>query len=183
MNRLRPVEAEDKARLREWRNLPEIRKYMYADHEISVDEHERWFNSIRQDPSRRYWIIVSDAEDVGLVNLYAMDAENRRCSWAFYLASPSVRGKGVGSYVEWTVLNHVFDDLAYNRLYCEVLVTNPAVVSMHEKFGFKREGLFREHVLKNGEPVDVVSLAILKNEWLELRPEMERKLREKRLIV
>ena len=44
---------------------------------------------------RRYWIIEVNDEPVGLINLADIDETHRRCAWAYYLASPSVRGLGV----------------------------------------------------------------------------------------
>ena len=179
---LRDLRPEDEAQILAWRNLPEVARFMYTDHAIGEAEHHAWFVGLGADPRRRYWIVTSDGEDVGLANIYALDEENRRCYWAFYLASPNVRGKGVGSFVEYSVLRHVFDALGLNKLCCEVLVFNEPVIKMHESFGFVREGLFRDHVFKQGTPHDVVCLAMLRSEWEGRRAETERRLREKGLI-
>lgn len=182
MNSLRDVRPEDKQMLLEWRNLPEVAKYMYTDHIITQEEHDRWFETAMKDPSRRYWIIVCDGKDVGLVNIYGIDHQNRRCTWAFYIASPDVRGKGVGSFVEYSILRYVFDELKLNKLCCEVLAFNEAVVNMHKGFGFKQEGLYREHIIKGGQPHDVVALAMLHSEWKELKPDIENRLRQKGIL-
>jgi hypothetical protein len=58
---------------------------MYTDHYITEEEHDHWFQSAIHDPTRRYWIIVSDGQDVGLVNLYAIDQRHMRCHWAYYI--------------------------------------------------------------------------------------------------
>ena len=179
---LRDVRPEDRDMIRQWRNLPKVADYMYTDHEITPEEHAAWFSHVLEDPTCKYWIIVCDGEDVGLVNLYAIDQANRRCSWAFYVASPNVGGKGVGSYVEYAILNYVFDELKFEKLCCEVLSFNKGVVEMHRRFGFVQEGLFRKHILKRGEFNDVVCLAILKEEWETLRPQQEQKLRAKGIL-
>jgi len=182
MIRLRAVHDTDKELLLTWRNLPEVAKYMYTDHLISDSEHEAWFNAAMMETSKRYWIITLNSEDVGLANITDIDEHNRRCFWAFYLASSSVRGQGVGSYVEYFVLSHVFDELGLNKLCCEVLEFNEAVVGMHKSFGFVEEGRFREHILKQGVAHDVVRLAMLRSEWLMTRPAIENRLRRKGLI-
>lgn len=179
---LRPVESGDEARILRWRNLPEVADYMYTDHRITEAEHARWFRAAGSDPSRRYWIIVCDGEPVGLANIYGLDGHHRRCYWAFYLASPSVRGKGVGSFVEYWVLQHVFGELGLHKLCCEVLAFNEPVVRMHESFGFRREGLLRQHIFKNGKPHDVVSLSILRGEWEQARPGVEERLTAKGIL-
>lgn len=175
----RDLTPGDKDMIRAWRNLPEIRKYMYTDHVISEQEHEAWFQRITKDASCRYWVIVCDGEDVGLVNLYGIDRTNRRCYWAFYVVSPNVRGKGVGSFTEYFVLRYVFDDLQLNKLCCEVLDFNQGVVRMHKGFGFVQEGLFRRHVIRDGTPHDVVCLAILREEWEANRNDLDQKVHRK----
>lgn len=182
MIELRDVQPEDKEMIREWRNKPEVAKYMYTDHEITPEEHDRWFERISDDPSCRYWVIVCDQVDVGLVSIYGVDPKNRRGFWAFYVADPSARGKGVGSFVEYSILEHVFERLGLNKLCCEVLGFNERVVNMHERFGFQQEGLFREHIIKGEEAYDVVRLGILRAEWRAKKPEIRNRLSESGIL-
>lgn len=181
MIELRDVKLEDKEMIRGWRNLPEVAKYMYTDHYITPEEHERWFRDVGMDPSRRYWVIVYQGECIGLVYLYDIDFKNRRCSWGFYIANPQVQGKGVGSLVEYTILQYVFGKLNFNKLSCEVLIYNEPVILMHKSFGFKEEGYLRQHVVKSGHSTDVVLLAMLRVEWEAERPRIEQRLKGKRL--
>ena len=71
--------------------------------------------------------------------------------------------------MELAVLAYVFDERKLNKLLCEVFVSNDKVIAMHEKFGFRRESYFRQHVYKNGVFRDVVGLALLQREWQQLR--------------
>ena len=173
---LRPLGPEDKDRLLVWRNSPDVAPYMYTDHQITPAEHERWFSGIEGDQRRAYWIIEMDGAPVGLANLYDIDRENGRCAWAYYLADPSVRGRGVGGYVEYLMLERVFGEFGLGKLWCEVLTSNPAVIRLHQKFGFQQEALFRRHVLKGGELQDVMGLGLLADEWAEARPRMQKTL-------
>jgi UDP-4-amino-4,6-dideoxy-N-acetyl-beta-L-altrosamine N-acetyltransferase len=180
---LREVRDDDKQILRNWRNLPEVSLYMYNDHIITPEEHEEWFRTALKDPKRKYWIIVYDNRDVGLVNLYDIDAKNRRCYWAFYLADQATRGKGLGGFVEFRILEHVFKEMKLEKLCCEVLAPNSAVVDLHKGFGFVQEGYFRRHIHKSSGIEDVVALSILAEEWEAKRDEVHKRLSriEKRL--
>ena len=176
MNSLRDLGWNDREMILEWRNQPEVADYMYTDHTILPDEHEKWFHRIMQDPTCRYWVIVCDGQDVGLVNLTNIDLKNRRCYWGFYIASGDTRGKGVGSFVEYSMLNYVFETLGLNKLCCEVFSMNEAVVRMHQGFGFKQEVFFYQHIFKQGKPFDIFCLAILKTEWDLRKDEVRQKL-------
>jgi UDP-4-amino-4,6-dideoxy-N-acetyl-beta-L-altrosamine N-acetyltransferase len=179
---LRDMTPGDKDKIRSWRNLSEVGKYMYTDHTISPEEHEAWFNRVNRDPSCKYWIIVSDDQDVGLAWIFGIDQRNLRCYWGFYLGAQNVRGKGAGSFVEYSVLRYVFDELKLNKLCGEVLAFNQAVVDMHRGFGFSQEGYFRQHVFKGGTMHDVVCIGMLREDWHARRPEIEDRLRAKGLI-
>jgi UDP-4-amino-4,6-dideoxy-N-acetyl-beta-L-altrosamine N-acetyltransferase len=167
---LRSLAAADRDRLLAWRNLPEVARWMYSDHTISSEEHARWFAGAMADARRRYWIIEADGAPVGLANLYDLSQQHGRTSWAYYLAEPSTRGQGIGAFVEYWVIEHVFGELGLNKLWCEVLVDNEAVWRLHLGFGFQREALFRQHVRKDGLPADIVGLGLLATDWAAQRP-------------
>lgn len=166
----RRVAEDDRARLLAWRNSPAVAPYMYTSHQITAAEHDRWFDGMAGDIGRAYWIIELEGEPVGLVNLYAIDRTHRRCAWAYYLAEPSTRGKGVGAYVELVMLDHVFGPMGLNKLWCEVLVANKGVWRLHQSFGFEIEATYRQHILRDGEFHDVHGLAILAEDWARVRP-------------
>jgi UDP-4-amino-4,6-dideoxy-N-acetyl-beta-L-altrosamine N-acetyltransferase len=173
---LRDVTEGDRERLLAWRNSPDVAAYMYSDHVISREEHDRWFDGLAGDPGRRYWVIETNGRPVGLANLADISRAHGRCAWAYYLADPSVRGLGVGSYVEYWMLEYVFGDLGLRKLWCEVLASNEAVWKLHMRYGFRQEALFRAHVVKAGRTQDVVGLGILAEEWRERRGEMAERL-------
>lgn len=155
---------------------------MYTDHAITPEEHAAWFRRARTRDDARYWIITTGGIDVGLVNLVDIDRHHGTASWAFYIADVAARGKGIGAYTEYTVLEIAFGDMGLRKLSCEVLASNSAVLAMHERFGFVREGCFREQIRKSGGTVDVYRLGILAREWQEVRGQHREALLEKEII-
>jgi UDP-4-amino-4,6-dideoxy-N-acetyl-beta-L-altrosamine N-acetyltransferase len=174
---LRGLQAGDSERLRVWRNLPEISRWMYTDHQISPEEHARWFAGALTDPRRKYWMIEADGAPVGMANLYDIAPEHGRASWAYYLAGDGARGQGLGAYVEYWVIEHVFGEMGLNKLWCEVMVGNAPVWKLHEGFGFVREAEFRQHVRKGGVPADVLGLGLLAQDWAGRRAASAERLR------
>jgi UDP-4-amino-4,6-dideoxy-N-acetyl-beta-L-altrosamine N-acetyltransferase len=171
--RLRRLAAEDGARVLAWRNSPEVAAYMYTDHAIGPDEHARWLATALTAQDRRFWIIELDGAPVGLANLARIDPAASRCEWAFYLAEPSTRGRGVGACVEYLVLGYVFERLELNKLWCEVLIENAGVWRLHESFGFVGEAHYRDHVRKGGALRDVVGLGLLRRDWPAAKAQAE----------
>lgn len=169
MIKLREVEPGDKEQMRRWRNQPHVSEYLYTDHEISAEEHEDWFNRIMKDLKVKYWIMMADDEDVGVVNLYDIDELHRRCYWALYIAKVDQRGKGVGSRTGHIVLSYVFDVIKMEKLCCEVLSFNKKALNLYEKLGFKQEGYFKKHVIKGQKREDIYYLTILREEWENIK--------------
>lgn len=166
---LRPLAIRDAERVLTWRNQPEVAAFMYTDHQITEQEHARWLASALTDQTKIYWIIELDDTPVGLANLYDISELHGRCYWAFYLADERVRGKGVGSTTERFVLHYVFETLGLEKLCCEVLATNEAVVRMHQRYGFQVDGKLRSHVVKSGDRIDVITMSLLRDEWAASR--------------
>lgn len=155
--------------VRNWRNSPEVSKYMYTDQHISEQDQVNWFEKVKNDSTKAYWVIKMDDKYVGVVNLYDINDLNKRCYWAYYLADPSVRGKGLGRLIELNILNYIFEILGLNKLCCEVFSSNEIVVKIHQKYGSKIEGEFRKHVYKEGDFRDIICMGILKEEWEEVK--------------
>lgn len=169
-----PLIKQDIELVRIWRNSPEVAQYMYTENEISAEQQEAWFERIKDDDTSRYWIIEYDNKKIGLASLTGISKVLSSCYWAFYLGTDIPRGGGIGSKIEFNILEYVFNDLKLNKLRCEVMTFNDKVISMHEKFGFRREAYYRQHVKKNGKWIDTVGLAILKEEWHKQKELMQK---------
>ena len=78
--------------------------------------------------------------------------------------------------MEFLILEHAFDVLKLQKLYCEVLAFNTPVIKLHQKFGFSVEGVFRQQHKANADFVDIYRLGILAPEWQEHRQAMQEKL-------
>lgn len=73
-------------------------------------------------------------------------------------------------------LEYAFNDLRLHKLCCEVLAFNTPVIKLHQKFGFKIEGVLREQHMHDDSFIDVYRLGILATEWDEQRESMQQKL-------
>lgn len=160
------------AHVRTLRNQEDVRKYMYTSHEITESEHQGWLASLKGNNRQMVFVAVSDGQAIGIVSLNAINAVQKTADWAFYLDT-EIQGKGLGSIVEFWMLDYAFNEAGIEKLNCEVLETNPTVIKMHQKFGFELEGVRRKNILKDGGRIDVVLLGITKEEWKEKRPALE----------
>jgi len=161
-------DRETRMKLLAVRNEDSVRRAMFTDHVISTDEHLQWMTGLLSDRSRRVWVILGKADDViGQVSLARLDRRQLTSDWAFFL-SKSQRG-GLGFAVEFAFLNFLFDELGLVKLNCEVVEGNDAVLKLHDKFDFKKEGLRRSQVIKDGRRIDVHLLGLTREDWAAAR--------------
>lgn len=170
LGKLRSVRSAELELMRTWRNHPGVRENMYTRHEISAEEHLAWWSRIQERGDQRYFIYECNEEPLGVVSLNGVNFVNKNTSWAFY-ASPDAP-RGTGSRMEYLALEYVFGELKLHKLCCEVLAFNKAVVRLHEKFGFRIEGVMRDQHMTDAGYVDIIKLGILKNEWAAIRGDM-----------
>ncbi|MFV0437380.1 MAG: UDP-4-amino-4,6-dideoxy-N-acetyl-beta-L-altrosamine N-acetyltransferase [Desulfopila sp.] len=167
-----PVELE---LMRAWRNSPDIRANMYTRHVISQQEHIEWWNKTAVREDQQYFMYEFNGKPTGIVSFNGIDKVNRNSRWAFY-AAPTAE-KGTGSRMEFLALNYAFDELKLHKLCCEVLEFNAAVVKLHQKFGFRIEGVLKEQHIVENKYVDIYCMGILASEWIGFRVSIENRLK------
>lgn len=160
---LRPLGDDDLEMVLQWRNHPAVRANMYNSHEISLAEHHSWWARTAQDKCRRYFVFEDEGDPSGVVAFTDIDGEQGTASWAFY-AREKAR-KGIGTRMEVAALRYAFGELGLFKLNCEVLSHNMRVVRMHQKFGFRIEGIFRKHHRAGERRLDVYRLAMFAQDW------------------
>lgn len=152
--------------LREMRNDRRVRQWMYSDHTITAEEHRAWVERMRDDPTEViFGVATEDGALCGSVAVNHVDLRHRKADWAFYLSDNAPYG--CAAAVEFVLINFAFDRLGLEKLNCEVIEGNEAVVKLHKKFGFSEEGIRRENILKAGQRVGVILLGLTRDEWAQ----------------
>ncbi|OQA92836.1 MAG: UDP-4-amino-4,6-dideoxy-N-acetyl-beta-L-altrosamine N-acetyltransferase [Elusimicrobia bacterium ADurb.Bin231] len=170
------LDTESQLKVREIRNEENVRKWMYTDHVIGVNEHLAWINWLKQDDKQIVFVVLSEeCIPMGVVSVNAIDRLHKKADWAYYLTE-NARG-GLGSSLEYNFINFVFDTLGMDKLNCEVIEGNDAVVKLHKKFLFQEEGFRCSNILKNGVRIGVHFLELTKDDWLAGKANIQEKYR------
>lgn len=173
--RLRPMEEADLEKVLEWRNSKRIRINMFTDHIITMDEHQAWFNRVKQSQSAIHKIFQFQGCPVGMVSFTNIDRHNNRCYWGFYLGEEALPRR-TGLVMGFLGVKYAFEELGIRKLCGEVFAFNTSSIGFHKKLGFSEEGRFAQHILKNGNYEDIIAFALFKEDWLRKGFEMEKEL-------
>ena len=114
------------------------------------------------DSSCHNWAISLPGSDrlIGKITLFRIDEANRRAEIG-YILDPDHWGKGYMHESLERVLDHAFNELGLHRIEADVDPENEPSLRLLERFGFSREGLFRERWLMRGEWYDSIMLGLL----------------------
>lgn len=171
---LTTLDTESQMKIRDIRNQEDVRKWMYTDHVIGVNEHLDWIKRNKQDATQIIFVVIDDEHNpLGVVSVNAIDLLHKKADWAFYLTKDA-RG-GLGSALEYSFVNFVFDVLDMDKLNCEVIEGNGAVLKLHKNFLFQDEGFRRSNILKNGVRIGVHLLGLTRKDWLSGKEALQKK--------
>ena len=175
---MQSLAAEMQAEIRTIRNNPDVRRWMYTDHLISETEHGKWLTLQSKSHSDLYFGVVEDQSILlGVVSANRIDTTNKRCDWAFYLSN-AARG-GLGSCLEFAFINFIFDTLKLEKLDCEVIEGNDAVIGLHKKFLFKQEGFRESEIFRDGKRLGIYFLGLTRECWTAGKDALVRDMAEK----
>lgn len=75
------------------------------------------------------------------------------------------QGNGYATEALSEMINYLFGELNKHRIIASIDPRNHASIRLFERLGFRREAHFKESILIDGEWVDDLVYAILKDEW------------------
>jgi len=101
---------------------------------------------------------------IGKFILFQFSEQNRRAEVG-YILDRRHWGQGYMSEVMACVLDYAFETLNLHRLEADTDPKNAASLALLEKFGFRREGLFRQRWYVGKEWLDSVMLGLLKADY------------------
>ena len=163
---LRAFERQDAETYRGWINDPEVAALVDRAGPVTAEEHARWYEALVGAPDHHVFAVeeTDGRAFIGLVWLYGVHARHRRAEVRIVIGERRAWGKGRGTDALRALADVAFDTLGLEKLWADVLATNPRAVSAFERAGFTREGLLRGDRVVSGARVDVVRLGRLRDD-------------------
>jgi UDP-4-amino-4,6-dideoxy-N-acetyl-beta-L-altrosamine N-acetyltransferase len=139
---IRPMSHQDLRVVLEWRNHENVRRYMYTQHEIRMEEHSEWFARASVDPKRHLLIFEKNSQPLGFVNISEI-ASGGIAEWGFYTAPDAPQG--TGSALGRVTLDYAFLSLGLHKICGQAIELNERSIQFHLKLGFLNEGVLQKH--------------------------------------
>jgi [ribosomal protein S5]-alanine N-acetyltransferase len=162
--RLRAFEPADAEPYRRWVNDPEIARLIDRAGPVTRAEHEAWYRELVVSQSAAVFAVdrLTDSAFIGLAWLYDIDSRHRRAEVRIVIGERSCWGGGYGTEALRLLVQIAFGPLGLEKLWADVLATNPRGVAAFERAGFAREGLLAGDRVQGAGRVDVVRLGLVR---------------------
>jgi RimJ/RimL family protein N-acetyltransferase len=121
-----------------------------------------------------YAIVQPSGRAVGLAALMSIRPEMRVIEVGNILLSPRLQRTPLATEAQYLLARYAFETLGYRRYEWKCDALNAASRRAALRFGFRYEGLFRDHMIIKGRSRDTAWFAMLATEWPARKAAFER---------
>jgi RimJ/RimL family protein N-acetyltransferase len=167
---LRKMEESDIETYHSWRNDLDVMKTTNLSLDLYTLNETRSFveNIILYSTSSKSYIIEQRDRNIpiGVTSLINIDTKNRNAECIIDIGEKEYWGMGYGTEALKMLLDYAFLELNLHRVSLRVFSLNERAIHIYKKLGFVQEGVIRESLYRNGKWQDIITMGILKGEYL-----------------
>lgn len=164
--RLRPLEQEDLRFVHLLNNNASVMRYWFEEPFETFDELRSLYAEHIQDQSERRFVVVSQEERMGLVELVEINLIHRSAEIQIII-DPKFQGRGLASIAMNKALRYGFNVLNLHKVYLYVDKDNAKAVHIYAKLGFKPEGELVDEFFASGAYRTALRMYMLQPQYLE----------------
>ncbi len=118
----------------------------------------------REEKSYYPFVIIDTATQtiIGYIDVKSIDWKIPKAEFGCFLAKEAL-GKGISKQAMQIVIDYLFNDLGFTKVFLRTHLTNKEARGLAEKLGFEQEGVLRkDYRTTSGQLVDLVYYGLLK---------------------
>jgi RimJ/RimL family protein N-acetyltransferase len=152
-----------------WRMDEDITRYMNTNPKLTLEGQKKWLASVRANSDVKYWMILVDGQEAGVINLTGLNNPDGDLGWAYYVGEKKLRSIKTAISLEMSLYDYIFDVLGKNALYGDIFTLNQGVIKLHLMCGSEIVEEKKNHVCKEGVYYDVTFMRMTKDKWESIR--------------
>lgn len=176
---LRALELDDYKTSIKWRKDDQIWETLVGPKYFVSEAYEKkWVEDAIFNSSGKLVLAIclkETNEHIGYSYLTDIDWKNRNACSGKIIGEPKHWSKGYGTEATMLLSYHAFMVIGLQRIESRQLVHNAAAIKTIERFGYKKEGVLRKAVFKNGEYQDVNLMSIIREDFDKVLEEYQNK--------
>ncbi len=170
---LRPAERADLPLFVRWLADAETKRHLSLRSPMSQAMEEKWFDQAveRQGRDQYHFVIclIGDGRPIGAADLRELNLEDGHAAFGIVIGEKGEWNRGYGTEALNAICDFGFGQLRLERIELDVYAGNKRAQRSYEKAGFRLEGTLRHGHFADGDFLDVLRMALLRDEWLALQ--------------
>lgn len=165
---LRGLRREDMEAYRGWIENPAVTELMESGWRPISDQELDALYKGSTEPNDTVVFVIVDRESgaaVGTCGLYLIQWICRRAEFRIIIGDPAAWNRGFGSEAAQLIVDMAFTRLNLEVIYLGVNADNVRAIRSYEKAGFKKEGVRRKLIYRNGRYYDALMMSLLREEY------------------
>ena len=137
----RPITGDDHDAdlVTRWRNTPSARQSFYSTEIVTPDTHKQFM--AHRKPHDLVWMVETiENEPIGMTAL-DVDVRHGIAEYGRTFIDDAYRGKGYAKETEYLLLYYAFEVLNLSSLWLDAYTSNVAIIGLHYKTGWLRDGV------------------------------------------
>jgi RimJ/RimL family protein N-acetyltransferase len=166
--RLVPQRLEHVDVLTRWYADRDVRHWLHRSEDppemLGAGEMAKLVAHAHADPSELRFMIEAEGRAIGEIRLREIHPCGR-AELAIVIGEPACWGQGYGGDAILALLRFAFGELGLRRVTLITDADNQRGIRCYERCGFRHEGLLRAHRLRYGQPLDMLAMAVLREDF------------------
>lgn len=168
---LRGLERADlSGNMFQWANDSEVTHFLFMGSRPNTREAmEAEYDALIKSQNDIVFAIVDKKTEshIGNVGLYSINWIARSAEYRIFIGEKKYWNQGAGQAAAALVLRYAFDKLNLNKVWLGVNAEHVLGVQSYAKSGFKKEGVLRQEIYRNGRYYDAVRMSLLRKEFYD----------------
>lgn len=168
--RLREYREDDISTVLKYINDEEVKRNLTPGipYPFTLEDEKKWYQSITATEDTYSFAIetIEDSIYLGGCGINHVDWKNSIAVVGIFIGNKDYWNKGYGTDAMRTLIKFIFNEMNINKIKLNVYSFNERAVKCYEKCGFKKEGVLRQEIYREGKYHDEFIMAILREEWV-----------------
>jgi RimJ/RimL family protein N-acetyltransferase len=152
---LKSLDTNDQKQINQWNKDTEVTKYREVD----------WLRDQKLSSINFGIYDQKSLKLIGDIGIDLINLQNKHAEIGMAIGDKNYWDKGYGTDLVKTILRFCFEELGLNKVYLDVWEENKRAIGCYLKCGFKKDGVLREHVFRDGKYHNKWIMSVLKKEW------------------
>ncbi|MFL2755986.1 MAG: GNAT family N-acetyltransferase [Dehalococcoidia bacterium] len=152
----------------DWLSDIEVTKYLdVSNYDQTIDTITNYINRFNNSENYIFAIVIKEINNhIGNITLQNINWVHKFATEGIMIGDKKYWKDGYGTEARSLLIEFAFNDLKLNRIVSSAFVDNLAGIKSNAKLGYKKEGIFRNHMILEGQYSDVIQQGILKEDFM-----------------